>query len=58
MTANGSELFYWHMNEEWYKINIEEGYCELIEKAPPKAVESFKEWNKITKQRVAFSPLL
>lgn len=49
MTANGSELFYWHTNKEWYKINIEEGYCELTEKAPPKAIESFKEWNKITK---------
>lgn len=49
MTANGSELFYWHTNKEWYKINIEEGYCELTEKAPPEAIESFKEWNKITK---------
>lgn len=49
MTANGSELFYWHTNKEWYKINIEEGYCELTEKAPPEAVESFKDWNKITK---------
>ena len=44
ITANGHELFYWHTNKEWYQIHIEEGYCELTEKAPPEAVESFKKW--------------
>lgn len=37
---------YFATNEEWYVYNEKKGILELTEKAPPKAVESYKEFYK------------
>ena len=44
MTAN-KESLYWKTNEEWYRINYEKDCYELTEKAPERAIESFKMYN-------------
>lgn len=36
---------YWKSNPDWWRINEEKDEFELTEKAPPKAVESFKLFN-------------
>ncbi len=33
-------------NEEWFTYNAKKGILELTDKAPPKAVESYKEFYK------------
>lgn len=38
---SNDEALYWRTNKEWYRIN-EKGEYELTEKAPQRAVESFK----------------
>lgn len=37
-------MWYWHDNEEWYIWDDEKGVFFLTEKAPQKAIESFKKW--------------
>lgn len=37
---------YFTTNEEWYVYNVKKGILELTDKAPPKAVESYKEFYK------------
>lgn len=43
---------YFLKNEEWFTYNFEKAEYELTDKAPPKAVESFKEfyelWEELT----------
>lgn len=43
MHAN-REIMYWHSNKEWYYFDEKEDKIKLTDKAPPRAVESFKKW--------------
>lgn len=45
MTTN-KESLYWKTNKEWWTINHEADCFELTEKAPERARESFKLYNK------------
>ncbi len=50
MTAN-KELMYWHSNKEWWFYNKKTQKIELTEKAPQRAIESFKKWCETENER-------
>lgn len=37
---------YWHKNKEWYYWDKKSGIFKLTDKAPQKAIESYKEFYK------------
>ena len=39
--SGDTEIMYWHSNPEWYRIN-KDGKFELTDKAPERAIRSFK----------------
>ncbi len=41
---------YFMTNEEWYTYNVEKGELELTDKAPPKAIKSYKEYYELVEK--------
>ena len=37
-------------NKDWFTYNMEKGILELTEEAPPKAIESYKDFYKTLEQ--------
>lgn len=49
MMNTNTELLYWKINKEWYRVNKEKDCFELTEKAPDRAKESFKMYKEFQK---------
>ena len=44
-----SEATYWRTNKEWYKVNYDTDKYELTPMAPPRAVKSFRLYQRQSK---------
>ena len=56
MKPNG-EATYWRTNKEWYKVNYDTGKYELSLLAPPRAVKSFRLYQRQSKIMVVLQKL-
>lgn len=52
-----SEATYWRTDKEWYKANYDTGKYELTPMAPPRAVKSFRLYQRQNKIRVVLQRL-
>lgn len=53
MNAN-TEIMYWSINKEWYKINKKKDCFELTDKAPERAIKSFERYKEINHYKEKF----
>lgn len=48
---------YFMENKEWYEDDLESGKLKLTDKAPPKAIQSYKEFYELLEQDLIVKPI-